>query len=69
MRGTNGTDANNNTTFDTINAAAFAIASASHNRLSQPPSQVQVTTIKKWVSIIFLLSGCFSRVLLCLQFG
>ncbi|QCD85052.1 uncharacterized protein LOC114178605 isoform X2 [Vigna unguiculata] len=53
MRGTNGTDANNNTTFDTINAAAFAIASASHNRLSQPPSQK-----KGWGSWLSKI-GCF----------
>lgn len=43
------TDANN--TFDTINAAAFAIASsAPHNRLSHPPTQVYIPF-------------CFSRLL------
>lgn len=33
-----GRDANN--TLDTINAAAFAIASSAQNRVSQPPNQV-----------------------------
>ncbi|CAJ1937405.1 unnamed protein product [Sphenostylis stenocarpa] len=51
MRGTNGTDGNN--TFDTINAAAFAIASASHNRVSQPPTQK-----KGWGSWLSKI-GCF----------
>ena len=41
MRGTNVNDgrADNNNTLDTINAAAFAIASA-QNRVSQPSTQV-----------------------------
>ncbi|ESW32074.1 hypothetical protein PHAVU_002G290900 [Phaseolus vulgaris] len=52
MRGTNGgTRANN--TFDTINAAAFAIASASHNRVSQPPTQK-----KRWGNWLSKI-GCF----------
>ncbi|XP_047149430.1 uncharacterized protein LOC124821567 isoform X1 [Vigna umbellata] len=51
MRGIRATDADN--TFDTINAAAFAIASASHDRLSQPPTQK-----KGWGSWLSKI-GCF----------
>lgn len=46
-----GRDANN--TLDTINAAAFAIASSPQNRVSQPPNQK-----KRWGSWLNI-SGCF----------
>ncbi|KAK7358603.1 hypothetical protein VNO77_00537 [Canavalia gladiata] len=53
MRGTNGNDGRAvSNTLDTINAAAFAIAS-SQNRVSQPPTQK-----KKWGSWL-KISGCF----------
>ncbi|KAK7399196.1 hypothetical protein VNO78_10374 [Psophocarpus tetragonolobus] len=53
MRGSNGNDATPvNNTFHTINAAAFAIASA-HNRVSQPPTQK-----KRWGSLLSKI-GCF----------
>ncbi|RDY00461.1 hypothetical protein CR513_16354, partial [Mucuna pruriens] len=53
MRGTNGNDGRAvNNTFDTINAAAFAIASA-HNRVSQPHTQK-----KRWGSWLSKI-GCF----------